>query len=123
MESYPEMIYRWCLPCIVVHYIVSLQIHNPTLLILISKYDYSNANRRIAHRARAATQIVSVNGDTAFVSLCLTFGGSPNLPTWCMFSELGTDLANEIAQCREVGPQRAQKPRPTVDAQAHQTAQ
>ena len=48
---------------------------------------------------------MSVNGDTAFVSLRLTFGGSPNPPTWCMFSELVTDLANEIAQCTEaMGP-------------------
>jgi hypothetical protein len=100
MGSYPEMIYGWCLPRIL-HYIVSLRIHHPLLLIFISKYDYSNAYRRIAHSAKAATQTVSVNGDTAFMSLRLTFGGSPNPPTWCMFSELVTDLANEIAQCPE----------------------
>ena len=85
-ESYPEMIYGWCLPRIF-HYVVSLRIHHPTLLIFISKYDYSNAYRRIAHSAKAATQTVSVNGDTAFVSLRLTFGGSPNPPTWCIQHE------------------------------------
>ena len=98
MDSYPEMIYGWCLPRIL-HYIVALRIHQPKLLIFISKYDYSDAYRRIAHSAKAATQTVSVNGDKAFVSLRLTFGGSPNPPTWCMFSEIVTDLANEIAQC------------------------
>ncbi|KAI2498101.1 hypothetical protein MHU86_16411 [Fragilaria crotonensis] len=113
MASYPEMIYGWCLPRII-HYIVSLRIHSPTLLILISKYDYSDAYRRMAHSAKAATQTVSVNGDTAFVSLRLTFGGSPNPPTWCMFSELVTDLANEIAQCGEWDPEEL-KPRPTAD--------
>ena len=40
MESYPEMIYGWCLPRLL-HYIVSLRIHHPTLLIFISKYDES----------------------------------------------------------------------------------
>ena len=79
-------------------------------LILISKYDYSDAYRRIAHSARAATQTVAVNGDTAFVSLRLTFGGSPNPPTWCMFSELVTDLANEIAQCTEWKPDELRSP-------------
>ena len=48
MEYYPEMIYGWCLPRII-HYVVALRIHNPTLLIFISKYDYSDAYRRIAH--------------------------------------------------------------------------
>jgi hypothetical protein len=109
MGAYPEMIYGWCLPRIV-HYIVSLRIHNPGLRILISKYDYSDAYRRIAHSARAATQTVSVNGDTAFVSLRLTFGGSPNPPTWCMFSELVTDLANEISQCRDWDPEELRSP-------------
>ena len=109
MGSYPEMIYGWCLPRLL-HYIVSLRIHHPTLLIFISKYDYSDAYRRIAHSAQAATQTVSVNGDTAFVSLRLTFGGSPNPPTWCMFSELVTDLANEIAQCPEWDPETLRSP-------------
>ena len=110
MEAYPEMIYYgWCLPRIL-HYIISLRLHNPTLLIFISKYDYSDAYRRIAHSAKAATQTVSVNGDTAFVSLRLTFGGSPNPPTWCMFSELVTDLANEIAQCSEWDPEELRSP-------------
>ena len=80
MDSYPKMIYGLCLQRILRH-IVSLRIHNPILLIFISKYDYSDAYRRVAHSTRAATQTVSVNGDTAFVSLRLTYGGSPNPPT------------------------------------------
>ena len=109
MGSYPEMVYGWCLPRIL-HYVTSLRIHYPSLLIFISKYDYSDAYRRIAHSAKAATQTVSVNGETAFVSLRLTFGGSPNPPTWCMFSELVTDLANEIAQCPEWDPVELRSP-------------
>ena len=35
MNSYPEMIYGWCLPRIL-QYIVSLRIHNPSTPILIS---------------------------------------------------------------------------------------
>ncbi len=109
MSAYPEMIYGWCLPRIM-HYIVSLRFHRPTSLIFISKYDYSDAYRRIAHSAAAATQTVSVNGDTAFLSLRLTFGGSPNPPTWCMFSERVTDLANEISQCTDWDPTEIRSP-------------
>ena len=42
MTAYVEMVYGWCLPRII-HFIVALRSQNPTLLILISKYNYSNA--------------------------------------------------------------------------------
>ncbi|KAI2490832.1 hypothetical protein MHU86_23742 [Fragilaria crotonensis] len=109
MSAYTEMVYGWCLPRII-HFIVALRSQNPMLLILISKYDYSDAYRRIAHSSCAAAQTIAVNGDTAFLSLRLTFGGSPNPPTWCMFSELVTDLANEIGQCDEWDPVETRSP-------------
>jgi hypothetical protein len=109
MAAYAEMVYGWCLPRII-HFIVALRLQNPTLLILISKYDYSDAYRRIAHSATAAAQTIAINGATAFLSLRLTFGGSPNPLTWCMFSELVTDLANEIGQCDEWDPAECRSP-------------
>ncbi|KAI2508556.1 hypothetical protein MHU86_5848 [Fragilaria crotonensis] len=109
MSAYVDMVYGWCLPRIV-HFIVALRSQNPALLILISKYDYSDAYRRIAHSSTAASQTIAINGSTAFLSLRLTFGGSPNPPTWCMFSELVTDLANEIAQCDEWDPTEHRSP-------------
>ncbi|KAI2494737.1 hypothetical protein MHU86_19774 [Fragilaria crotonensis] len=109
MSAYVNMVYGWCLPRIV-HFIVALRSQNPALLILISKYDYSDAYRRIAHSSTAAAQTIAINGSTAFLSLRLTFGGSPNPPTWCMFSELVTDLANEIAQCDDWDPTEHRSP-------------
>jgi hypothetical protein len=109
MSAYVEMVYGWCLPRIV-HFIVALRSQNPTLLILISKYDYSDAYRRIAHSASAAAQTIAINGTTAFISLRLTFGGSPNPPTWCMFSELVTDLANKTSQCDDWDPMECRSP-------------
>jgi hypothetical protein len=100
MDSYTEMIYGWCFPRIL-HYIVSMRIHHPYKRILISKYDYSDAYRRIADSASAAAQTIAVNDGRAYLSLRLTFGGSPNPPTWCMFSEIVTDLANELSLCKE----------------------
>ncbi len=109
IRAYIEMVYGWCLPRIV-HFIVALRSQNPKLLIFISKYDYSGAYRRIAHSASPAAQTIAVNGDTAFLSLRLTFGGSPNPPTWCMLSEMVADLANEIGQCDEWDPAVCRSP-------------
>ena len=55
----------------------------------------------MAHSAKAAIQAIAVHEALAYISLRLTFGGSPNPPTWCMFSEMVTDLANEIIKCNE----------------------
>lgn len=109
MKAYAEMVYGWCFPR-TLHYIASMRSHHPNQGILICKYDYSDAYRRIAHSASAATQTIAVNGHSAFISLRLTFGGSPNPPTWCMFSEIVTDLANEIALCKEWNPVELRSP-------------
>jgi hypothetical protein len=95
MHQYPEMIFGWCLPRIV-HFIIALRIAFPTKQILIAKYDFSDAYRRVAHLASAAVQSITVWAGIAFLALRLSFGGSPNPPTWCSFSEMVTDLSNEI---------------------------
>jgi hypothetical protein len=103
LNRYPEMIYGWCMPRIL-HLVSALRDEHPDTPIFICKYDYSDAYRRVAHSPRAAAQTIAVLGDVAYVSLRLTFGGSPNPPTWCAVSELVTDLANEIAWCSEWDP-------------------
>jgi len=103
MAMYPEMVFGWCLPRIL-HFVASLRWHQPQRKILISKYDYSDAYRRIAHSASAAPQTIAVHDGMAYLALRLTFGGSPNPPTWCMVSEMVTDLANEICQCEDWDP-------------------
>ena len=114
MSAYAEMIYGWCFPRIV-HYVLALRWTHPNFRILICKYDYSDAYRRIAHSARAAVQTVSTHDELAYLSLRLTFGGSPNPPTWCLFSEIVTDLANEISQCPEWDPTELYSPaQPTL---------
>jgi hypothetical protein len=103
MEQYAEMIYGWCLGHIL-HFIVALRLAHPGQRIFIAKYDYSDAYRRIAHTATAATQSISIFEGVAYVALRLTFGGSPNPPTWCLFSKMVTDLANEIYRCSMWNP-------------------
>ena len=109
MSAYAEMIYGWCLPRIL-HYIVATRLAAPTVIIFICKYDYSDAYRRIAHSASAAAQTIATHLGLAYLALRLTYGGCPNPPTWTMFSEIVTDLANEISQCRKWDPQLTRSP-------------
>jgi hypothetical protein len=103
------MIFGWCLLRII-HLIVSLQLHYPHSRILITKYNYSDACRRMAHSASAAAQTIAVFAGLTFIALRLTFGESPNPPSWTLFSEMLTDLANEITQCDEWEPSHLHSP-------------
>jgi hypothetical protein len=109
MDQYPEMVYGWALPRII-HFIVALRLAWPLLTIFITKYDYSDAYRRMAHSARAVAQTITTCGIFAYVYLRMTFGGSPNPPTWCNFSEMVTDLANEISMCEDWDPNELRSP-------------
>ena len=64
----------------------------------------------IAHSASAAPQTIAIHDGLAYIALRLTFGGAPNPPTWCMVSELVTDLANEIGQCEDWDPTNLHNP-------------
>jgi hypothetical protein len=109
MDAYVEMIYGWCLSRII-HFIVALRMAHPSKFIFIVKYDYSDAYRRIAHSPSAAAQSIIVFAGVAYIALRLTFGGSPNPPTWCAFSEMVTDLSNEIPLCNSWDHQTLRSP-------------
>lgn len=103
MSQYPDMIYGWCLSR-VIHFIVALRLAHPDTRIYIAKYDYSDAYHRILHSATAAVRSILVLANVAYIYLRLTFGGSPNPPTWCAFSEMVTDLSNELSLCQGWDP-------------------
>ena len=63
---------------------------------MISKYDFSDAYRRISHRATSAVQTIIALGLKAYIMLRLSFGGAANPQVWCGFSEMLCDLSNEI---------------------------
>jgi hypothetical protein len=109
MDQYPEMVYGWALAQII-HFIVALRLAAPSRTIFISKYDYSDAYRRMAHSPLAVAQTRTTCLAFAFVYFWMTFGGSPNPPTWCNFSEMVADLANEISMCEEWNPELLRSP-------------
>lgn len=103
LSAYPDMIYGWCL-LRVLHFVVALRLANPGVRIFISKWDFSDAYRRVTHAAQSALQSIVIFGEIAYLALRLTFGGSANPPAWCAFSEMVTDLSNEIALCDDFDP-------------------
>jgi hypothetical protein len=78
---------------------VALRLAHPGKRILVAKFDFSDAYRRICHAASAMVKSIVVAAGIAYLALRLTFGGSPNPPTWCSVSEMLTDLANELPLC------------------------
>jgi hypothetical protein len=80
---------------------VALWREHPNKRIFVAKYDYSDAYHRMNHAALAAAQSIAIFDEVANIALRLTFSGSPNPLTWCLFSEIVIDLANEISLCEE----------------------
>ena len=103
MNDYPETIYGWRLSR-VIHYIVALRLQFPDERTLTAKYNFSDAYRRVAHSPQAAAQYIIVIANVAYIALRLSFGGSPNIPTWCALSKMITDLSNEIPFCKNWDP-------------------
>ena len=113
-SAYPPLVYGWCLSR-VLHFIVALRLAFPTESILMTKYDFSDAYRRMAHSPSAAAQSVLVVSSVAYITLRLTFGGAPNPAAWCSYSEMIADLAHELFLSPSWSPSTLHSPvHPTV---------
>jgi hypothetical protein len=96
MDRYPDMVYGWCLHRIF-HYLAALRYRFPETRIYLSKFDYSDAYKRLSQSPRATAATVVRFGQIAYFCWRMVFGGSPNPAGFSCFSESLTDLANEIA--------------------------
>ena len=55
IDAYPEMIYGWCLLQLI-HFICALRLQYPCMVILIAKFDFSDAYHRMSHKAKTALE-------------------------------------------------------------------
>ena len=108
MNRYPDMVYGWCFQRIL-HYLSALRARNPNQRIFMSKFDYSDAYKRISQSPDATAATVVRFGKIAYFCWRMVFGGSPNPAGFSCFSELLTDLANEIAMS-DYGPEMGTSP-------------
>jgi hypothetical protein len=74
------------------------------------KSDIKAAYRRIILHGDTAEKSTIMHGDLGLTSLRLTFGGSPCPNEFCLFSELCTDLANDILHCPCWDPSKLHSP-------------
>ena len=101
-------------PCLlrVIHLIVEYRRLHPHKRILLSKVDFKSAYRRSHLKAETAIQTITqyTPQNLAFVSLRLTFGGSPNPNIWSEVSETATDLSNALLACDDWDPNTLHSP-------------
>jgi hypothetical protein len=87
-----------------IHYIVDLRAKFPGIAILLSKFDFKSAYRRVHMTIKAAkSSVITTKGlspePIALMALRLTFGAAPCPALFSEFSESTTDLANAICRC------------------------
>jgi len=97
LTDHPDMVYGWCFLRLV-HFIVALQFrHPPGTPIYLSKFDFSDAYKRLSQSARAAAATVVCFGQIAYLCWRMVFRGSTNPAGFSGLSETLTDLSNELA--------------------------
>jgi hypothetical protein len=99
MSRYPEMVYGWCFSRIM-HYFADLRHHHPGQRVYISKFDYSDAYKRMSQSPRTCAATVVRFAEIAYIFLRMAFGGSPTPAAFSGFSETLTDVANELTMSR-----------------------
>jgi hypothetical protein len=102
-EKLHPLFYGGCLSRLI-HYIISLRHHCPNIPILGGKSDFKAAYRRVSLHGDTAAKCSIICEEFALPSLCLTFGGTPCPNEFCHFSEMCTDLANNILHCKDWDP-------------------
>jgi len=96
-------------PCRYGFALAALRVIYPAARILLSKFDFKSAYRRVHFKAESALQsCITTKGlgglDLALVSLRTTFGGSPCPSIFSKISETVTDLTNAIIRCSDYDP-------------------
>jgi hypothetical protein len=109
ITKFPELIFGFCLHR-TIYQIMSLRFHYPNQKILLMKFDFSKAYRRVQYDGISATRCLSVFENFAYLQLRLSFGGMGCPASWCPFSEIITDLANELMLTADWHPTHSESP-------------
>ena len=94
----------------IIHYLHNLRRKHPSIRILIAKHDFKSAYRRLTMWGHTAASSITIIDGIAYISLRLTFGGSPSPYLWCPIAETITDLANDLLGCKDWDPNEVRSP-------------
>ena len=106
-----DLVFGWCLDRII-HQTVALRQKFPNKRILVCKFDWGSAYRRINGDGIlvANTITTDASGDFANLLTRLTFGGRPHPAMFSTFSEAACDLCNDVADLDEWDPSVCRSP-------------
>ena len=108
-EKLHDCMYGSCLLRLI-HAIVEFRRRHPNSKILLQKIDFKSAYRRLHLGWKTAIQTITQYLELAFISLRLTFGGSPNPSLWGDASETTCDLAHAILNHPDWDPSTLSSP-------------
>ena len=96
----------------IIHQIVTLRWHHPDDRILLSKFDWASAYRRIHGNGNVVARNITIDPSMDFLhlNLRLTFGASANPAEFSVVSKIGTDLCNDLADFDDWHPDIVQSP-------------
>jgi len=95
-EDLPPLSYGRCFSQ-VIHYVISLHLYHPKIHILVG--DIKAAYRRNSLHGNTAVKCAIIFKESALPSLRFTFGCSPCLQEFCLFSKMCGDLTYDILHC------------------------
>ncbi len=110
-DEVPDVMYGHCLLRII-HLTIHYRLLYPNKRIYYGKVDSKSAYRRGHLFWEIAIQTITqcLKDDLGFISLRMTFGGSPNPALWGNISESITDLANALLRCKDWDPKELKSP-------------
>jgi hypothetical protein len=108
-DALEPLFYGFCLSR-TIHQIVALRAKYPNTRLLAAKTDFKAAYRRITLQGDTAARCTIIHNEYALPGLRLTFGGTPCAYEFCVASELGTDLAQDILHASDWDPRKIFSP-------------
>ena len=97
-----ELVYGWCIERLM-HQIVALRIELPQTRILICKFDWGAAYRRINGDGTLAANALTTDASGEFANVLsrLSFGDKTHPAMFSLFSETACDLCNDLTEFEE----------------------
>ena len=106
-----DLVFGWCIDRII-HQVVALRLEFPDKRILVCKFDWGSAYRRINGDGVLIANTITTDASGEFANLLtrLTFGGSPHPAMFSTISEATCDFCNDLVSVKRWSPAVCKSP-------------
>ena len=106
-----DLVYGWCLDRLI-HQMVALRRDHPETRILICKFDWGSAYRRINGDGTLVAGSITTDADGEFANILLrlSFGGKPHPALFSTMSEAACDFCNDLVDLKDWHPDKLNSP-------------